>query len=211
MGRWIVLLDADMLLLKNPVENINSIVLKMKKDDNKIALCQDMGSSVTVAQTVEQFLNIFGDRTPIFKENTLTLDISRPYLNSGFVIFSTKFDFYEFKYHADLMEGDMIWEQNAINLMCLEGLNYLLLDAKKWNLHGSKLLNSYSAGDDPFIIHMTGDSDSLDMGLFDITIDSTTIKFYYRYVKNKEIFNLQINFIQKLVNENVILFSKYLM
>ena len=49
LGRWVVLLDADMLVLRSPVDGIHSLILEMTKNKNKIAICKDMGD-------VKQFL-----------------------------------------------------------------------------------------------------------------------------------------------------------
>lgn len=205
LGRWIVFLDADMLLLKSPVNEIDDLISQMISNKNTIALSQDMGT----ADSVAAFLDNYGHGTPKFKEYVSRLNITTPYCNIGFVIFSPEFNFYEFKYLADRMEGEICWEQNAINLMCLEGLNHLLLDAKKWNLHGGRLLDEYSERDDPYIIHLTSSTDNLVEGPFDLMVDGTAITFFYRYIKNMKIVQLQRNFLEKLATTNSALLLKY--
>jgi hypothetical protein len=206
LGRWVVLLDADMLILKSPVDEIHSLILEMTKNKNKISICKDMGG----CETVSHFLDLYKNGTPKFKRYSSESALSLPYLNIGFVIFSPDFNFYEFKYLADCMEGDICWEQNAINLMCLEGLSHLLLDPKKWNLHGSHLLEKYSEADDPFIIHMTSATDILVQGPFDLMVEGEAYTFYYRYIKNQAIVSMQRNFLNELADQNSKLFLKYL-
>ena len=205
LGRWIVFLDADMLLLRSPVNEIDALISQMIANKNTVALCQDMGP----ADSVATFLDNYEHGTPKFKELASRLNITTPYCNIGFVIFSPQFNFYEFKYLADRMEGEICWEQNAINLMCLEGLSHLLLDAKKWNLHGGRLLDEYSERDDPYIIHLTSSTGNLVEGPFDLMVDGTAITFFYRYIKNMKIVQLQRNFLEKLATANSALLLKY--
>ena len=205
LGRWIVFLDADMLLLKSPVDEISALISQMQDGKNTVALCQDMGPCESVAS----FLDNFQHGTSKFKECASELNLSMPYFNIGFVIFSPKFNFYEFKYLADKMEGEICWEQNAINLMCLEGLNYLLLDAKKWNLHGGRLLDEFSDNDDPYIIHLTSSTNNLVQGPFDLAVDGVNLTFFYRYIKNMKIVQLQRKFLEKLASENRALLLKH--
>ena len=205
LDRWIILLDADMLLLKSPVDEIDTLILQMKANKNTLALCQDMGP----AESISAFLDNYKHLTSRFKEFTSALNISMPYCNIGFIIFSPQFDFYKFKYLADRMEGDVSWEQNAINLMCLEGLSYLLLDVKKWNLHGGRLLDEYSEKDDPYFIHLTSSTGNLVSGPFDLMVDGIALTFFYRYIKNIKIVQLQRNYLEKLVAENGALLLRY--
>lgn len=205
LDRWIVFLDADMLLLKSPVDGISAVISQMKAGKNTVALCQDMGP----AESVSAFLEIFKHGTSKFKKFTSELNISLPYLNIGFLLFSPQFNFYEFKYLADRMEGEICWEQNAINLMCLEGSNCLILDAKIWNLHGARLLDEYSDKDDPYIIHLTSTTNNLVQGQVNLTFDGVTLPFFYRYINNRKIVQIQRNFLEKLMAENGALFLKH--
>ena len=205
LDRWIIFLDADMLLLKSPVDGISAVISQMKAGKNTVALCQDMGP----AESVSAFLEIFKHGTSKFKKSTSELNISLPYLNIGFVIFSPQFNFYEFKYLAYSMEEEICWEQNAINLMCLEGSNHLTLDAKIWNLHGARLLDQYSDCDDPYFIHLTSNTDILVQGELDLMVDGVILTFFYRYINNRKIVQLQRNFLDKLITENSALFLKH--
>jgi hypothetical protein len=205
LDRWIVLLDADMLLLKSPVDEIGAVISQMKVGKNTVALCQDMGP----AESISAFLKIFERRTLKFKKYVSELNISSPYLNIGFVIFSPQFNFYEFKYLADRMEGEMCWEQNAINLMCLEGSNCLILDAKIWNLHGAPLVDEYSDKDNPYIIHITSTPNNLVQGQLELMIDGVALTFFYRYIKNIKVLQIQRNFLEKLIAENGELLLKH--
>lgn len=205
LGRWIVFLDADILLLRSPVEDIAKLIATMSSSKSKLAICQDMGP----ADSVGAFLDRFQNGTAKFKQYAKSYNLSLPYCNIGVVIFAPDFNFYEFKYLSERMEGEICWEQNAINLMCLEGLNCLLLDPKIWNLHGSRLLDEYSEKDNPYIIHLTSSTDNLVQGPFDLMVEGKPFTFYYRYIKNMKIVQLQRQLLEKLAIDTAPLFLKY--
>jgi hypothetical protein len=62
--------------------------------------------------------------------------LESPYLNSGLVFFSDFKVFEDWENTASLLEGDWLWEQNALNLICYRNRSRVLtLDSRVWNVH----------------------------------------------------------------------------
>jgi len=205
LGRWLVLLDADMLMLKSPVQAIDALITQMQQEGQHLALCQDMGPAANVAQFVE----LFSWRNIQFSKCTEPFDLSVPYLNIGFVIFSPEFDFDRYHSTAYGMQREICWVQNAMNLMCLQGVSHLLLDPKQWNVHGGRLLDAFSEKDDPYILHLTSDTDCLIQKPVDLQIGGQNFTFPYRFTSNPAIQEIQDRVLESLVRENTSLFLKY--
>jgi hypothetical protein len=206
LGRWLVLLDADMLILKSPIQAIESVMAQMQQEGQQLALCQDMGPATSVAQ----FIDLFRFRNTQFTQYTAPFDLSVPYLNIGFVIFSPEFDFDQYREAAYSMPKEICWVQNAMNLMCLQGTPYLLLDPQQWNLHGRRSLDAFSEKDHPYVLHITSDGDNLVQKSIDLTIGNHQFTFPYRFTNNPVIDKIQAQVLDTVTKENSALFLKYL-
>ena len=204
-NRYIIFMDADMILLKNPEAELKQIIQSMQAANKEIAVCQDMGST----ESIGKFISAHRPKCLTFAQLASEQYYSKPYLNIGFVIFAPTFDFLRFKNLSDQMEGEVCWEQNAINLMCAENEPILFpLDSRLWNVHAN-LLSSYTSNDSPFIIHITS-TNGLVQGMLDICVGQVKFEFFYRYFKNQHIMNHQENTLKYLTEESGHLFLKYL-
>jgi hypothetical protein len=196
LGKWIALFDADMILLKPPTSEIEKIIAEMEANREIIALCRDSGP----ANNIHCFTEIF-PKTRKFKELLAGKNIDSPYLNIGFTLFSPHFNFYEFKYLADLMEGETCWEQNAINLMCLDA-PHRLLDPEVWNLHGKELLNRFHGQSSTYLLHLTGTGDSVSVGESTLKTSSEQTNLYYRYARNTLVREIQDRTLEDFISNN---------
>ena len=198
LNKWLVLLDADMVLLCNPTNDIQAIIKSLAHNNQKLAICQDMGP----AKNVKEFLNNYPETTKRFRKLLPEDYLEEPYLNTGFIIFSENFDFYKWQYLASLMEGETIWEQNAMNLLCAEEKSFQIIPAKTWNCHGDTLLNTFDSDNPPFLLHTTGTNNSVLSGDYLIPVENGILKYYYRHPVNVDAKIVHSNSIQRLIDKN---------
>ena len=205
LGRYIIFLDADMILLKNPESELRKIIQAMSTNNKKIAVCEELEPT----ETLGEFVKVHDFHCSRFARFVAGKWEAKPYLNIGFTIFAPTFDFNKFQQYADQMEGEVCWEQNAINIMCIEDETILyMLDSKVWNVH-AKLLNTYALSDEPFILHLTSsDAESLVEGVMVFGVGENKVEFFYRSFKNQFIVNHQMETLKKLADESGDLFLK---
>lgn len=211
---YLVQLDADMLLLKNPEEELLNIIHKMEMSKAQIALCPDMGpknrESIEIGPSIENFISLYP--CPIFKNLLAAESMASPYLNTGFVIYAPTFDLENFQNIADQMIGEVVWEQNAINLIyAINPSIVYLLDPNIWNLHG-KLMENYSGDSGTLIVHITSSTpNSINTGPIKLQIGEKSLEsFYYRQAKNQTVFSIQQQMLNSLLARNQALFLKHL-
>ncbi|WP_280767892.1 hypothetical protein [Polynucleobacter sphagniphilus] len=200
---FLVQLDADMIMLNNPDSALKMIVSKMIEENLLIAICQDVGPSKNILEFASTY------RCPNFKESLSPDELLNPYLNSGFVIYSPHFNLKEFQDIADAMEGEVVWEQNALNTICAKNPNSLLmLDPSIWNMHGI-LIEQFNGDTNPFLLHITSPTpNSIGTGFINFHIGDVALEpvFYRELLVNPYVHNLQTSMIQNLLTKNANLF-----
>ena len=204
---FLVQLDADMIMLHNPESALNEVITRMAAENISIALCQDMGPSKNILEFAATY------RCPIFKDSLSPTELLAPYLNSGFVIYSPHFNLQEFQNIADAMEGEVVWEQNALNTICAKNPNsLLLLDPSNWNMHGI-LIEQFKGDSNPFLLHITSPTpNSIGTGFANFSIGEVSLEpFYYRELRiNPYVHQLQTAMIKNLLIKNSALFIRHL-
>jgi hypothetical protein len=211
---YLVQLDADMLLLKNPEEELFNIIHAMEMANTQIAICPDMGpknkETIEIGPSIANFVALYS--CPIFKKLLPIKSMSGSYLNTGFVIYAPTFDLENFQNIADHMIGEVVWEQNAINLICAINPSIVYsLDPNVWNLHG-KLMENYSGDLGTVIVHITSSTpNSINTGPIHLQIGEKSLEaFYYRQAKNQTVFSIQQQMLSSLLARNRGLFLKHL-
>lgn len=205
--QYLVLMDADMLLTKNIEEDLAKMIQEMKIDHFNIALSQDMGTN----KSIGEFIGSYQNKLKNFIHFVPQSCYSSKYLNIGFTIFSPNFDFVKFEKLTDQMHGEMCWEQNAINLICLENPDQVkILDSKIWNFHGDHLLSSFSEVSTPSIIHLTSNTQSIVHGKLNLALENYQSEHYFRFFNNEAIISLQKKTLGELGTEYREQLLKYL-
>lgn len=211
---YLIQLDADMLLLKNPETELTEIIQAMEQAHAQIALCPDMGPKNTHSGEIGPSIKDFVARypCPVFQKLLPKLSLQNPYLNTGFVIYAPTFDLTYFQEIADQMAGEVVWEQNAINLICASHPDTVYpLNPKDWNLHG-KLMEEYDVSQHPFFIHITSATpNSISTGPIHLQIKQQALEsFYFRQAHNSAVLSIQDTMLKSLLERNQALFLKHL-
>lgn len=136
----VVWLDADMILLRRIHEQVQKIVLKMKKTRASVAVTPDDGN-LRVVDVIEHFADKGKDMSGF---NSLIdrfrKDLQQFYLNTGFWVMAD-FGLAE-KWSQVTMEQDdwILFEQNVFNAL-VGGEDHPVLEvpADVWNVHGDLL------------------------------------------------------------------------
>ena len=200
---FLVQLDADMIMLNNPNSALTMIITQMIEQSLTIAICQDVGPSKNILEFASTY------RCPLFKDSLSPDELLRPYLNSGFVIYSPNFDLQEFQRIADEMQGEVVWEQNALNTICAKNPNSLLmLDPSIWNMHGI-LIEKFNGDTSPFLLHITSPTPNvIGTGFVNLSIGDIALEpVFYRELRiNPYVYKLQTAMIQNLLIKNADLF-----
>jgi SEC-C motif len=135
--------DADIIAVNAGQSELLEILDKLTHEQKLLAIAPDAGPNKTIRQFSESF------RTPKFNsvlENHAEMK-NCPYLNGGLVFFPDSKVLEDWALTAGLLEGDVCWEQNALNLMCHKNPNrVLILDSRVWNAH-AELLNRITISD----------------------------------------------------------------
>lgn len=211
---YLVQLDADMLLLRNPESELMPIINEMERLNAHIALCPDMGpknrGQAEIGPSLENFLSLY--ECPKFRKLLTPKNLNTSYFNTGFTIYSPKFNLVDFQKIADQMIGEVVWEQNAMNCVIANNPQIVYpLDPKLWNLHGI-LMDQFSKNDNPVIIHITSPTpNAINVGPLELNIGEYKLEtFYFRQSNNQSIKAIQDSMLQSLLERNQALFIKYL-
>lgn len=193
---FFILMDADMIVLKSLDKQIEKELSDMESNSYKISLCQDMGAG----RTIEDFINNF-ENTKRFES---LIDVSHyklPYLNIGFTIFSNQFDFDRWTYLTSKTEGDICYEQSAINVMCAGNTDHKILNSHEYNYHGHDLLSKYNQNTTPSVIHFTSHRDSTVHIKQEIVVSGKKFRCYTKSASNRLLQDLHRKIIDSFIND----------
>jgi hypothetical protein len=148
-----VWLDADVLIVRPFVREIEAIACQMQACGTEVAACAD-----SHCRSIDAFLEAWpanAARLDRFRRMlaTRSVDGSLPYLNSGFFLCRSLAFLERWQELATQSSiADFLFEQNAFNVAahgCARGC--LLLEAGRWNVHGSLLseVTTGSSGQSP--------------------------------------------------------------
>ena len=131
--------DSDIIAVTAGTKQLFAIVDHLHDQRKTIAIAPDYGrpKAVTIGEHVE-----FGEPLPKFKlavSNNPEI-LERIYFNSGLVFFSDHKVLEDWEAASSSLEGDWLWEQYALNLVCGRNPNeVMILDPHIWNVQGSLL------------------------------------------------------------------------
>lgn len=128
--------DADIIAVNTGQSELFEILGKLTHEQKLLAIAPDAGPNKTIGQFARSY------RIPKFNsvlENHPEMKDSK-YLNGGLVFFPDSKALEDWALTASLLEGDVCWEQNALNLICHKNPNsVLMLDSRVWNAHAELL------------------------------------------------------------------------
>ncbi|AMN42633.1 hypothetical protein [Rhodoplanes sp. Z2-YC6860] len=130
-----VWLDADIFALRDGRNDLTELWSALRSTDRRFGVAPDQGPSFSLDDFTSKF------RTPKLK-GALARNPDcgqRRYLNAGVMMFADRDVLREWRQGSEELEGDVCWEQNALNLMAYEERGALILDAHVWNVHASLL------------------------------------------------------------------------
>jgi len=136
----IVWLDADMVVTRDPGPLVTEIVEAMKSLGQIVAACPD-----DCGYSLGSFLEIEGGKgrnVAPFKRNLEAhgVDLTPPYLNSGFLIATRDFRFDEWEKLTLGTEPHFLWDQSSLNVCAWSRPSTVrVLDKREWNVHGFAL------------------------------------------------------------------------
>lgn len=134
-GPWIWI-DADMMAVRDSSAEVHTLCKGLRQDGARLAMARDMGPDRTLGSFSRRY------ETPRLRTRLLAdpqLDAA-PYLNSGIVFFPDNTPLPGWRALAAELEPDVLWEQNALNLIAHGAANACrILDSRKWNAQASLL------------------------------------------------------------------------
>lgn len=145
MPIWI---NSDIIAVAAESQQLIEIAHRLIDQRKMIAIAPDHGGGpepVTIRQLYKS-----EERIPRFKSTVAHSPeiLDQMYFNSGLVFFPDVKVLDNWEVVANSLEGDWLWEQNALNLICSRNPNEVMrLDPRVWNVHGS-LLRKISVCDD---------------------------------------------------------------
>lgn len=136
----LIWLDADMMLVSSIHDGVTALVAELTEKGESAALCVDDNRL-----TLKGFLAAYRGKDEEIeaferdlKENGI--DLSLPYLNTGFIILTSRRLAEEWRDTVLEQSVGFLFEQNAFNVLAHrrdEGVR--LLSASEWNVHGHLL------------------------------------------------------------------------
>jgi hypothetical protein len=136
----LIWLDVDMMLTSPLHDGITALVAEMTEKGESAALCAD-ASRVTLKGFLDGCRRI-GEEIEAFERDLKGngVDLSLPYLNTGFIILTSRRFAEEWRDAVLEQSVGYLFEQNAFNVLAHrrdEGVR--LLSAGEWNVHGELL------------------------------------------------------------------------
>jgi len=133
-----VWIDADIIALRNGTDDLFACWEEMQAGDRRVAVTTCHGRPDGVAETLGfvtgaqpmPHLRAYMEGNPVLAE--------RLYVNAALILFSEPDAISGWRSKTDSFEGDVCWEQNALNAMLGDRLeDALVLDARIWNMHSA--------------------------------------------------------------------------
>ena len=137
-----VWIDADMIAVSDGTAAVQALAAAMAAQGQRFALAPDQGSAASGPHTLASLAAAPLLKVPAFAEFVRTHPAlaQRPYLNVGWVMYRAGDALTDWRERAAAFEGDMMWEQNAMNSICNADPGAVqVLDARVWNVHSGLL------------------------------------------------------------------------
>ncbi len=138
----VIWLDVDMMLTSPLHDGITALVAEMTEKGESAALCAD-ASRLTLKGFLAACRGMgVGEQIEVFERDLKGngVDLSLPYLNTGFIILTSRRLAEEWRDSVLEQSVGYLFEQNAFNVLAHrrdEGVR--LLSASEWNVHGELL------------------------------------------------------------------------
>ncbi len=133
----LIWLDVDMMLTSSLHDGITALVAEMTEKGESAALCAD-ASHVTLKGFLAGCRRI-GEEIEAFERDLKGngVDLSLPYLNTGFIILTSRRLAEEWRDKVLERSVGFLFEQNAFNVLAhRRDERVRLLSASEWNVHG---------------------------------------------------------------------------
>lgn len=130
--------DSDIICTDPQVTGISEVLSRMKAQGVHVAACPDMGPHPTLSQ----FANAFHAPALADFVTRNAQCAQRPYLNTGFILFSDASRFLdEWPRITSRIQGEICIDQNAFNILFHQNPQAgFILPSRRWNAH-SRLLS----------------------------------------------------------------------
>ncbi len=204
----LIWLDVDMMLTSSLHDGITALVAEMTEKGESAALCADASR-----RTLKDFLAAFrgkGEEIEVFERDLKGngVDLSLPYLNTGFIILTSRRLAEEWRDKVLEQSVGYLFEQNAFNVLAHrrdEGVR--LLSASEWNVHGELLATALTprAERQARILHATefGSRHNADIigGKFELE-GKTSMQVNFKIFTRHDLQNLQRRHFMRFLEGN---------
>lgn len=170
----IVWIDADMIILSDIRAGTEAVLEDMKR---RGAICAATSSNSLGEQ-------LSAERTPHFAELASSLDHRSPYVSSGIFLCRSRELFAAWERVTNTFPMEMLFEQNAFNLVTLSQSQYLhVIDTLTWNICGPQLRDAevlyreqnmvvQAGSTEAKILHFTSSNRARDLILYKCEIET---------------------------------------
>jgi hypothetical protein len=200
--------DSDIICTDPHVTGISEVLATMKAQGVNVAACPDMGPHPTLSQ----FANAFHAPALADFVTRNAQCAQRPYLNTGFILFSDASRFLdEWPRITSRIQGEICIDQNAFNILFHQNPEAgFILPSRRWNAH-SGLLSEVNevqgrlyCGDQAVtFLHCTSNGNTLHTEqLITIKIAGVEQKARFKTFRNPSLSQIQLGYLSRFVKEH---------
>ncbi len=200
--------DSDMGCTDTQFTNISEVLEHMKARGIQVAACPDMGPHPTLSQFANAFhapaLAASVARNPGWEH--------RPYLNTGFIIFSGASRFLEeWPRITSRIQGEVCIDQNAFNILFHQAPEAgMILPSRRWNVHSGLLAEvrevdgRLCCGDQTVaLLHCTSNGNTLHQEqIISVKVAGVEQKAKLKTFRNPMLSQVQLGFLSRFVKQN---------